>query len=281
MSVPYQQEISATKNLPTAIVFLMDQSESMADEWAGAKQSKAEAVADIVNKALDTVIQRCTKGIDVRDYFHVGAITYSGSGAHDAFGAGLMKVSELKPRARMETRRKQVYVGAGQVQEVDEEIPVWFDPQAEGGTPMGQAFEMAAEWLTNWISSYGNSFPPMVFNITDGQPNDQPGAERSAQRVLSLSTSDGPVILANCHISETLGSETVFPESDSALADDFGRFLFRISSQLPPQMATLGQEQFEKPVGAGAKAFIFGGGPVALVNLLDIGTRVQAGQMDR
>ena len=79
----YSAEIS--RDHPTAFLFVIDQSESMEDPIAGGR-SKAEFVADVLNKTLYTLVTNCSKADGVRPYFDIGVLSYSGDGIADGFG---------------------------------------------------------------------------------------------------------------------------------------------------------------------------------------------------
>jgi len=50
----------------------------MEDGFAGAAngRSKAQGLADIINRLLQTLVTRCAQGEDVHDYFEIGVIGY-------------------------------------------------------------------------------------------------------------------------------------------------------------------------------------------------------------
>ena len=74
--MPYAADIS--RNSPGCFLFLIDQSASMSGALGGQPEPrKMDAAADAVNRILDAISQRCSQGMDVRDYFHVGVITYT------------------------------------------------------------------------------------------------------------------------------------------------------------------------------------------------------------
>jgi hypothetical protein len=75
-SMPYSAQIS--RDNPTAFLFIIDQSGSM-DEKAEGGRSKAQFVADVLNRTLYTLVMNCTKADGVRGYFDVGVLAYSGS----------------------------------------------------------------------------------------------------------------------------------------------------------------------------------------------------------
>ena len=73
--MPYQAEIS--RENPTCFLFVIDQSGSM-DEITETGRSKADFVADVLNKTLYTLVTSCSKSDGVRNYFDVGVISYRG-----------------------------------------------------------------------------------------------------------------------------------------------------------------------------------------------------------
>src|SRR5262245_9036446 len=82
-AMPYQAEIS--RDHPTCFLFVIDQSGSM-DEITETGRSKADFVADVLNKTLYTLVTSCSKAEGVRNYFDVGVIAYGGSGGDSGLG---------------------------------------------------------------------------------------------------------------------------------------------------------------------------------------------------
>ena len=82
----YSAEIS--RDNPTAIVFLIDQSGSM-DEKMVTGKTKSDFVADVLNKTIYTLVTNCTKSDGVRNYFDVGVIGYGGQGIGPGLGGAL------------------------------------------------------------------------------------------------------------------------------------------------------------------------------------------------
>src|SRR5438445_87768 len=70
--MPYSADISRTN--PTCFLFLIDQSSSMAKPFGGSTRQKAEGVADAINRLLQALVFRCTKGMDVLDRYHAAMI---------------------------------------------------------------------------------------------------------------------------------------------------------------------------------------------------------------
>ena len=73
--MPYSADIGRSN--PGCFLFLVDRSGSMTGALAGQPaQCKMDQAADAINRILDAVSQRCSQGMDVRDYFHVGVLGY-------------------------------------------------------------------------------------------------------------------------------------------------------------------------------------------------------------
>ncbi|MBI3977313.1 MAG: VWA domain-containing protein [Chloroflexi bacterium] len=275
--MPYSAEIS--RRNPTCFLFLVDQSGSMADPFGsgGANIQKAGFVADALNRTLQNLVIACAKDERSRDYFWVGVVGY-GAGVGPAFsgnlaGQGLVPISAIADNpARVEERMRRESDGAGGIIEVPFKFPVWFDPKAVGGTPMCQALDLAQTTLAKWIGEHPDAFPPVVLHITDGESTDG-DPTGAAGKVMSLSTSDGDVLLFNLHASSRKASPVSFPSSEAQLpADDFAYLLFRLSSPLPPHMLVATQATGHDAV-EGARGFVFNAGIDEVADFLRIGTQ--------
>jgi hypothetical protein len=286
--VPYEAEISRTH--PTAFLFLIDQSGSM-DENMPEGISKARGAADAINKLIENLVTRCSKGKnalgeeDVRDYFYLGVIGYNGHGLNDAL-PGPVALDALRPISsvarhplRVEERQKSISDGAGGVIQVSAKFLVWFDPVADGGTPMCEALRRAAEVVATFLTAHPDCFPPLVVNITDGQATDgDPEPEAAVLR--ELTSTDGGVLLFNVHISGDHGDGVFLPADQSQLGGTYARQLFRMSSQLPPLMLGRATDMGFSPA-PGARGFAFRAGMERVIELLDIGTRADNIAQDR
>src|SRR3954469_17496269 len=214
----YTAEISRTH--PSCFLFLIDQSGSMQEGWAGeAGKNKAEGLSTIINRLLQNLVLKCAKSEGVRDYYDVGVIGY-GATVGPAFsgaltGKELVPVGEIANQpARIEERSKKVDDGAGGILDQNIKFPIWFDAVANGGTPMCQAMSRAQSILTRWVNEQPTSFPPIVINITDGQATDgDPAAAANALK--DLKTEDGHVLLFNIHVSSVPSSPIEFPSGEA------------------------------------------------------------------
>jgi hypothetical protein len=275
----YEAEISRTN--PTCFLFLVDQSGSMAERFgAEVTKTKAEGVADAINRLLDALVRRCTRGLDVLDRYHVGVVGYGaeiGLGFPGVLGGGVVRsVSDIANNPlRIESRRKLISDGAGGVVEQVVQFPVWFEPLAKGKTPMCQATRIAGEVIGNFICQHPRCFPPIVINITDGKATD--GLfETDALNLWRLASEDGNVLLFNVHISARGERPILFPCDNLNLSDEYARRLFSVSSPLPKAMLRQAQV-LETSLAEGARGFAFNADLCSVVSFLDIGTRVGPG----
>lgn len=270
----YTAEISRSN--PTAFLFLVDQSGSM-DGQMSSGRSKAQQVADVLNRTLATMITRCTKAEGTRNFFHIGVIGYGANGGYNGF-QGALGSSILNPISaieasplKIEERKKKVDDGAGGVVEQPIKFPVWFEPHSSGGTPMCQAITKAAEELVAWCDSHPGCYPPTVLHITDGESTDG-DPEQIGSQLRQIQTNDGAVLMFNLHVSTSGANSIEFPASQSGLPDEYAKLLFRMSSQLPEHLIRAAQEK-GFTVGMESRGFMFNADAVQIVDFFDIGTR--------
>ncbi|MGV1927933.1 VWA domain-containing protein [Agrobacterium tumefaciens] len=270
----YTAEISRTT--PSAFLFVIDQSGSM-DERMETEQTKAQFVADVLNKTLYQLVIRCTRSEGVRNYFDVGVIGYGGDTVKSGF-AGALSGNILHPLSdieanplRIEERTKRVPDGAGGLVDQKTKFPVWFEATSAGGTPMSAAMREAAEALVEWCDAHPDSYPPTIIHVTDGQSTDgDPTGIADALR--QLSTNDGECLLFNLHISTGGGQPVVFPASDAGL-DDYGRLLLNMSSPFPGHLISPAKDKGYDSVSSESRFFGYKAGYEAIVDFFDIGTR--------
>ena len=239
--------------------------------------SKAQFVADVLNKTLYQLVIRCKKSEGVRHYFDVGVLAYNGNGVQSGFGGALSgsvlhSINEIEASPlRVEDRTKKVPDGAGGLVEQSTKFPVWFDAISSGGTPMCEAFRKAAEVLVGWSDSHPASYPPTVIHVTDGQSND--GDPSSiADAIRQISTQDGAALLFNLHIDTQEGASIVFPSSDAALPDSHSKNLYSMSSPIPAHLLQPIKDKGHN-ISSEAKFFGYKAGYEEIVDFFEIGTR--------
>lgn len=108
----YQAEIR--RATPSCFLFVIDQSGSMGDPFAGpgSGRSKAQELADVINRLLQTLVTRCAKGEEVRDYFEIGVLGYGhtvGDALQGRLQAGTScrsaRLPSIQPDSRVAPRR--------------------------------------------------------------------------------------------------------------------------------------------------------------------------------
>jgi hypothetical protein len=280
-----QAEIS--RDNPSCFLFLIDQSGSMEDKVSNGSEAQplANGVADSINMWLQELSIKCAKSDGVRDYYSVGVLGYGNNDVNPGFngplaGRELIPISEIADNpARLEERTKKVPDGAGGLAEQSVRMPVWFEPVANGGTPMCRAAEEAKRILEGWIDDHPDSFPPIVIHITDGESTDGNPTDR-LNELTGLSTSDGNVMLFNIHLSANKKAKPEsFSDSAKDLPDAYSKMLFETASPLTPTMRALAKEHgFE--TSEDSRCFVLNGDLVLLVQAIDIGTRPSNAQME-
>jgi hypothetical protein len=96
--MPYTVELS--RNNPTFLVFLIDQSSLMAEPFAARPEiPKARGVAGGINRLLQNLILKCAKSHGIRDYFHVAVIGYIPCARKSAF-AGWLSATPICARPK-------------------------------------------------------------------------------------------------------------------------------------------------------------------------------------
>lgn len=270
---------------PGLIAITLDTSDSMSASFGGKLGGiKCAECAKAVNRVLRELGIRCTATDDegnsyVRNRCEVCIVGY-GSTVTNAFGGNLkskkfVTMEELIENClEIETVKVKVSDGAGSLIEVDDEFPIWIKPVASGGTPMGEAFEQAYDLISEWVVQHPESFPPIVINITDGEPNDMALAKRNALKLMNVGTKDGGTLIFNIHISSGRAAQVILPSDVSQLpnGDANAQFLFEISSTLPEIM--LAQAKSEGyDVKYGARGFAYNADAETMISILNIGSK--------
>ncbi len=279
----YQQQVDRSN--PGCILFLVDHSFSMTDSFAGSPRSKCDAVATAINRFISELITMCEKGEEKpRHYFDVGVIGYTtdkkaipiiGPALGGALaGRDLVSIVELYDNPLdMEERERDQDDGAGGLIKVKFTMPIWYrkpSPDMMAGTPMCGVFQYVKPILEYWCSSHPNSFPPIVINITDGESTDG-DPEPAAADLRGVSTSDGNVLLYNCHLSSSEAEGVFLPDSESQLPDEFSRMLFRMSSPLTQKQRELAEvKNLRATVNSRGMAFNADG--TKMLQLISVGT---------
>lgn len=278
----YEEAITRAK--PGCIVFLLDRSDSMGRDW-GNNETLAEGAARVVNSILLQLVIRARKGPGVTyHYFDIGVFGYGvrpfagGQGVESALG-GTLKGMALAPLPDLAASP----LGMSEAPSPDlgglsVKAPYWVEAVHGALTPMCEAVAIAGQHVFEWVQAHPESFPPIIFNITDGWVTDSPydGATLKdwATRLTGLGTNDGPALFFNVYLSpEGTAQPQIFPDSPAGLPDP-GPDLFNISSVLPTSMVDNARKE-NLATSDQARGFAFNANAEALLKVLEIGTRIE------
>lgn len=273
--VPYDRDI--TQQHPALLVLLLDQSGSMQNAWLRGG-TKADGVAEAVNNLIQSIVLMSVRQKEVRHYFDLAVIGYSGSTVASMFQGTDIKNPVITTTKANEIVRRQSVTESG----LRIERHVWVEPRAAGQTPMCLALTTARDITEKWAAQHEESFPPIVLNLTDGAGND--GEPLSvAEELLQVGTKYGSTLLLNCHISGPLdkrdgdnpdaGSDKpiLFPDEKFPLPSQYARDLFEMSSALPESFRRRAID-LEFDVTEGARGYIYNATKADVVRFLSVGT---------
>ncbi len=276
-----------TQECPTAVVLLVDQSGSMSEptRWNGRAATKAEAVAAAINALLAELIARTRRDGGYQPYYDMAVLGYSGSEVRSLLpkvgDRYFLRPEELadNPVAMCDVQRLRTLPDGRRVATVVRER-VWVEPAAEWNTPMVAAFGEVWKLLRTWCAEHKGKpcYPPTVIHITDGEATDGTLHEvkAAAERLRSLGTMDGNVLLMNVHISATEAEPVLFPAAAEELPEErYARLLFDISSPMPDlyrdEIAWLTGRPSGSAVGA-VRGMAYRANMTDLVRMMNIGT---------
>jgi uncharacterized protein YegL len=273
--IPYEREI--TRQHPALMVLLLDQSGSMQSAWYRGG-TKADGVAETVNNLIQEIVLLSIRQKEVRHYFDLAVIGYSGSTVTSMFqGTDIGNPIITCTRANEIVRRETVMEQGLRI-----ERHVWVESRAAGQTPMCLALRTAKKVAEKWAAEHADSFPPIVLNITDGAGND--GVPLPiAEELLQVSTKYGSALLMNCHIAGKLDQRDsdqltsnddktiLFPDEKFPLPSQYARDLFEMSSALPESFRRRAID-LEFNVTVGARGYMYNATRADVARFFKVGT---------
>lgn len=282
MSSRYQESIS--RQNPLLVLFLVDQSSSMAELFDGQPGlSKAEFIAAGINRLTYNLILRCSIDREIVDRVHFGLIAYN-SEVQVGFGPKFanrhhVPASELAANPlRVESR---IQTPLGDSTATTPKFPVWIDPEAQGQTCMRQALHLAQISAVDFLAKYPESFPPIVINLTGGVPTDALQADfadviAAADLLKETANAHGSqVLLFNICVAAERTTSIHYPNSEAQVAGKLQKLLFRMSSSLQ-DFEGRQPNRVGVPISAGARALHVQSEPAAVFDLIDLDIGTQA-----
>lgn len=237
----YSARISSSN--PTAFVILIDQSGSMQELtlFNNELMSKSQAVANSVNIMLSEFLNRSRREDGHRNYFDIAVLGYHGDQVNSLLGASRKVFKTPQELAKfyhsVSTTQKERILPNGESTIATTKQRVWISPFASDKTPMHKALHDCYDMLNVWCSSHARSYPPTVFNITDGEATDCDDVQllSMADKLTSLSTNNGNVLLVNIHITSSQDERPIlFPATTAELPNQrYAHLLYQMSSIMP------------------------------------------------
>lgn len=278
----YSQEI--TRRHRAAIVIAIDQSCSMGGLMMlnGWKLSKAEVVSMVTGRLIDELIMRSCRDGRHRHYYDIALLGYSGDEVYPLFGKKI-KFYPITALAEQDVEKVTYTLDYktlnGGIIPLHDEVSLWVKPDAQGATPMYKMINSVTNLVEEWCANEENkdSFPPLVFNITDGEASDAnyDMLRSAANRLRNTGTSDGKTLFLNIHISsESNRAPIVFPSAlEVPIEIRHAHLLMDMSSVLPEQLYPyIGtcRTQISKPPYI---AMSYNASMAELATMLNIGSR--------
>jgi hypothetical protein len=218
--MPYERKVERAH--PTLIQMILDDSGSMKTPMPGSGDPRYRLVETYASTILTELLARSTELAGttptVRPRYYLDIIKY-GTDPHP------WSAEELDIESAATQFDKENSLGLGAKLE---------------GTDAARAFQTAYDRLQTMINNprYRDSFPPMVFHLTDGES--ETDASAVAEKIAELSTSDGNLLVVNAFIGTqtnlSYSGPADFPgyvtEAEVGPNEDNLR-LFRMSSVMP------------------------------------------------
>jgi len=265
---------------PGYIIFLVDQSGSMKEPYRDGK-TKAEYTALVINRTINELVSTNAAGEKIKDRVFISLIGYGGKGGNsvdDLRSDYLSKFADVP--LRIEKIKKKVPDGAGGLVEVEEEMPIFLEPIANGLTPMGDALAFAKQLIEGWIQKKPDNPAPIIINISDGIPyngnQSNPTEEldktiSTANAIMSFTTNDGNPLIFNAHIGDG-GKKIELAEHENELGgDEMAEVLFKISSKIPDAYKAAAMKQ-ELNIKENSRGFVSGADPETLIKFINFGS---------
>jgi hypothetical protein len=222
-------DIVATTKTPALIVYLIDISGSMDEEFDGAR--KIEHVMEALDNVLHKMVERSTKGEIIAPRYRLAMAAYSDS-PQSMLPGGIETIAQVAKRGKPHL-------------------------SATHSTDTHAAFVWARDLLRQELPKMKGMPAPMVCHLTDGEYT---GAdpEPIAREIMSMSNDDGNVLVENIFIGPDLMRAPISSaeswegiQSEAELQSPYARKLFAMSSPLPASYSVeIAEEGYSLKAGA-------------------------------
>lgn len=249
----------------------------MGRQW----MSKAQAVTLITSSLLQEFIDRCRRTDTIRNYYDIAIVGYGNDKIEMLLGEkGWVSIDKIATyRTSSFKMICELAEEDGSYYTVEHNIPLWFEPKAEGNTPLYEALVTIKNLVSEWCGDvmHKECFPPIVINITDGEcsdclPND---LQALASTIRSEGTLDGNVLLMNIHLSNMDGTRSLVFPTDEELegVSTLTRIMADMSSTMPEIFNSAIEGLKGRLHTPPFKAMGYNANIVELLSILNIGSR--------
>lgn len=275
-------ELQWSSATPGLIIIMVDQSGSMRKPFDGS-DSRSQFAAKAINRLIQTINEKNYDGKKLKNRCFIMVIGYDATATKLTSGF----IQKLKDNPiRIDEVTKMVPDGCGGLVPINSKMPIWVEPIPEDRnlpTNMKAAFELAQKTIEKWISDKPENPAPVIINISDGKPYYDKKDEKECvdetigvvNQIKAIMTNDGPVQIFNVMLRE--GPKIVLPSSVEDLSDDYSKFVFEISTEIPegykPAAKKNGLPDFEK----GARGAVINADAEYLVKLINFGSSMGLG----
>ena len=268
----YTKQFSSAN--PGFIGFVIDQSGSMSEPYPECG-NKANFVQRVVNRTITEMINANADGDTVKNRVFNSLFSCGENVAE--IRSGMLGEFANNP-LRIETVTQKVSDGNGGLVEVTVQNPVYFEPVANGLTPLSATLDVARQVGEAFINKYPNCPAPVFIVITDGMPRakgvddavEEANSIAMAQKIKELKCDDGNALLFVCHIGNGT-NKCEYPDSESNLPDDQARFLFKIASEIPDTYKEAARK-LELDLAEHSKAMVSNADPTTFIKFINFGS---------
>lgn len=265
---------------PGYIIFLIDQSGSMGENYTGGK-NKSEFTSLVINRTINDLIFTNSAGDKIKDRVFISLIGYGGKGGNsvDDIRSDYLSAFADSP-LRIEKIKKKVSDGAGGLVEIEEEMAIYVEPTSprNGLTPMAEALDFAKQLIEGWITKKPENPAPVIINVSDGMPytgnnplDDIEKTISTANGIMNINTGDGNPLIFNVHLGQPPFNETKFSSAENEVADQEGKLLFKISSKVPETYREAARKH-EFVTSEDSRGFVSNAGPETLIKFINFGS---------
>lgn len=259
---------------PGLIVYVLDQSGSMS-EYYPEGGTKANFVHRVINRLINETVNANADGETVKKRVFISLLSCGGNVTEirtdgiDAFANSPL---------RIESVMQKVSDGNGGLVEVSVQNPIYFEPEANGLTPLAATLGVAKPIVSGFMEQNPDSPAPIVIIVSDGMPRskgvddavEEANAIALAQEIMALTCADGHPLIFNCHIGNG-SNKCEFPSSEDELNDEQSKFLYKISSVVPASYREAARK-LELDLSEGSRGMVSNADPVTFIKFINFGS---------